>query len=915
MLRAFPLIPNPLASGEMVSASRCVPVSSSCLLLAALGACVHAGTIEYEDFGVRPESIATGAAFEIHARVLAQGVSIVSMVVRTTESIPKDDAPPGFELYQPTRKLAYLAHEGDLNLRDNGPRDLDPAARAFRIRISTKGWEPGAYKLSVFAHNRPGPGSHIAAERRLLVRVDKERTRIQDLGGAPEVRLPRCEVIPPVADAGEPVTLHVRAEGADECDVRIRSPYFVHPDHVPPGVTYDPETRMAYVPGAEDDVLHDNGPKDADPNDAALAIRFDTTDWRPGLVHLEVTPTMASGGRPDIRNVAIKIRSPKDRLDVKVSESWPMCPGTHAERLVRLADGTLVHGSYYSTDNGQTWTKRKTGTIGVGPKQLRDGRVLSLDYRTLPIEGRSGWYRGKRYVSSDNGRTVDGPLAAEFHVPLAKAAHGHAFHPGPLYMRSMVERPDGRLVALMAGWFLGDDVPCPHSPRRPYSRTYTCESHDGGKTWAYLSTIGYGQIGSEGYNEGAMQALPDGRLFAVLRTGSMRDKRCQDNPIMQSYSDDGGRRWTTPTRTGVMGAFPHLIVLSDGMLAASYGRPGACIMFSHDLGTTWTDHTVVDTTPYSGYTSIAEIKPGEILMAFGTKGYRDPKTAERSNRIRLATIRYREKGSAKPPDPLARLRLGVHEVQPLGDGFYECEVRSRCLERTERFCLHLPSGYDPARPTPYAMIVLLHGSGRSHRSLIDHAEARAALAASPDVILLPHGGGSWWVDSPVDAKSRYQSYVLELIALADRCLHVSPHPRQRSVCGWSMGGFGAANLVANHPQWFGALGILVGLLDFPNPAYTKEHNHAIPAVLGESKDWPKANPLAKAAALRGKAILLITGEDAFDRKMNETFSRKLRDLEIDHDLSVQPGGHTLDLVVDALPQALEFLHAAMHPRE
>ncbi len=92
-------------------------------------------------------------------------------------------------------------------------------------------------------------------------------------------------------------------------------------------------------------------------------------------------------------------------------------------------------------------------------------------------------------------------------------------------MRSIVERPDGSLIALMAGWFKGDDTPCPYSPKRPYSRTYTCESKDAGKTWQFLSTIGYDHIGSEGYNEGVMKTLPDGRLIAIIRTGSMSDPK------------------------------------------------------------------------------------------------------------------------------------------------------------------------------------------------------------------------------------------------------------------------------------------------------------------------------------------------------------------------------------------------------
>jgi hypothetical protein len=207
-------------------------------------------------------------------------------------------------------------------------------------------------------------------------------------------------------------------------------------------------------------------------------------------------------------------------------------------------------------------------------------------------------------------------------------------------MRSIIERTDRSLVALMAGWFHGDDTPCPYGRGRPYSRSYTCESNDTGLTWRFLGPVAYDEIGSEGYNEGSMRRLPDGKWLAVLRTGSEKDLRCQDNPIMWTVSHDEGRTWTSPERTGAEGAFPSLAVLSDGQVVMSYGRPGAMLVFSADGGRTWTDATVVDETPYSGYTDVVEIRPGHLLVGFGTRGYIDEKMGTRSDQLRLARVHY-----------------------------------------------------------------------------------------------------------------------------------------------------------------------------------------------------------------------------------------------------------------------------------
>jgi len=228
------------------------------------------------------------------------------------------------------------------------------------------------------------------------------------------------------------------------------------------------------------------------------------------------------------------------------------------------------------------------------------------------------------------------------HVPLAKAAKGHALHKGPLCTGSFVQRPDSSLLGLMMGWFEGDDQPCPYGHGRSYSRTYVCESFDQGKNWEFLSNIGYDFIGSEGYNEGAIEKMPDNDIVAVVRTGNMSDRAWHDNPVMFSRSTNGGKEWAKPWRVGVNGCYPDVELLSDGQLAISTGRPGAYVIFSNDGGQTWTDLTLVDAAPYSGYTALIETRPGEILVAFA-EGYQRP---DIENTVQMAYVWY-EKESRK----------------------------------------------------------------------------------------------------------------------------------------------------------------------------------------------------------------------------------------------------------------------------
>jgi hypothetical protein len=602
---------------------------------------VDAGRIEIERFEIAPVQLERNGSFEVSATTKASDVPIVSYVLRTSRPMEKGLTPPSLTLYDGNRKLAFMEEDGQVHLKDNGTLDLDPVDNAFRIRIDTASWPEGKHDLVFFAHNRPGGGSHIKDQRNFVVHVETGRVRVVDQSSLGETRFTRCVVSPVIAEVGDEVTLRVAWGGSGADGIKVRQPYYVRIAQSPAPFTYD-EDHVSRLLDEGEPLLRDNGGRDRNNEAGTMDIPLDTTGWQPGLYHLEVALPNTMG-RSDLRHTVLSVRAPEDHLRIEVSSSWPMIPGTHAERMTRTAEGTLLHTGHFSTDDGSTWRSRESGTLGSGSVQFRDGRVLGMAYRTLPVDGREGWYFGQRYESVDGGKTVNGPLETLFHVPQAKAAHGHALHPGPLYMRSIVERRDGSLVALMAGWFKGDDEPCPYNPRRPYSRTYTCESDDGGGTWRYLSTIGYDHIGSEGYNEGVLEQLPDGRLIAVMRTGSMKDAKCHDNPIMVSLSSDGGATWSEPRRTGMHGAFPDLAVLSDGTLALSYGRPGASVAFSRDNGITWTDHTAVDPTPYSGYTSICETAPGELLMAFGTKDRVDPKTGELSSGIRMARIRYAER--------------------------------------------------------------------------------------------------------------------------------------------------------------------------------------------------------------------------------------------------------------------------------
>lgn len=619
------------------------------LLLVAGSACWAVGVrgaenspkIVFEEFSAKPAELQLGESFTIRVKAKATGTPLGSFLLRTAEEVPKKEPIPGLTLYSSGKW--YMAERGKYFLLDNGSVDEDPNEGAFAVTVSTKGWKEGTTALAFFASRRPASGAFVAARHDLVVKVHDGRVLVEDLGGRNlkgGCAIAEFRVQPLLASAGQAVTITAKVTGGGSQGVRIGDPYYTASADTLPGFVYDAVSKKAFLAGDREALLTDNGPRDQDASEGDVVFMAPTEGWRPGVHHFQFELIGHAAKPVDYRSFAIKIPDPSDRLKVVVEDSWQFGEGTHFGRFLRLRDGMLFCEDEASEDQGRTWQSGTHG-FGAGAEQLRGGTVVGLDYRCLPIEGESGWYECERSILTGENRAFEKDKVS-FFVPEAKAAMGHSMHKGPLFMRSIIERKDGTLVALMAGWFKTDTALCPYGHGRPYSRSYVCESEDGGATWRYLTTIGYDQIGSEGYNEGSMRRLPNGHWLAVMRTGSEKDSKCHDNPILWSVSADEGRTWSAPQRTGVEGAYPSLAVLANGSVAMTYGRPGAMLVFSHDNGRTWTDQTLIDATPYSGYTDVVEIEPGVLLIGFGTRDYLDKATGERKNELRLVRVRYGE---------------------------------------------------------------------------------------------------------------------------------------------------------------------------------------------------------------------------------------------------------------------------------
>jgi len=289
--------------------------------------------------------------------------------------------------------------------------------------------------------------------------------------------------------------------------------------------------------------------------------------------------------------------------------------------LVFHKDGD-IHGaqrvSMRSRDKGRTWTvepERVNRDEAIGA--LKDGTVLVYD--TYGFMKQEGVFCKELFRSRDGGETFEGPLLATVTVPLAAA---HVFqgnteryrktsaqwsnHTGGNFWRTILELDDGSLLACGSALFKG------HPPDFYNSIRNVCHrSTDKGMTWQYLATIGYNP--EIGFHEPVMCKCTDGSILCVMRT------KGGGHPLMQSRSRDNGRRWEPPKETGSLGVDPDLCLMSHGVLACSYGRPGNRIMFSMDgTGSEWTDRVKIYECKRGsfGYTGIVEVEPGKLLFVY-----------------------------------------------------------------------------------------------------------------------------------------------------------------------------------------------------------------------------------------------------------------------------------------------------------
>jgi hypothetical protein len=290
-----------------------------------------------------------------------------------------------------------------------------------------------------------------------------------------------------------------------------------------------------------------------------------------------------------------------------------------------------------SKDGGQTWSRRYT--MGAGAN-------VDAAYTQVTREDGTIWALGAGYDSLEANPSGQ---ATYFHAALTRFSRGgmefdqirdakiHLSEPAISKPPTVMEtgrkdatklsvvyeaNPWGAIVDGPGGEWLTTLYMTERDSRQ---RLVLIRSTDQGRNWEEYGVIAATQpnethwpwtwMGKEGPSEAALVRLSKGRLYCLFRTGG-------DDYMGEAWSADDGKTWTTPVSSGFRGVAPHLRLMSDGLLACTYGRPGpVTIMFSSDEGKKWTNVTPIFDGMSSHYTDLIEVEPGELLVVYDSTPY------------------------------------------------------------------------------------------------------------------------------------------------------------------------------------------------------------------------------------------------------------------------------------------------------
>lgn len=137
--------------------------------------------------------------------------------------------------------------------------------------------------------------------------------------------------------------------------------------------------------------------------------------------------------------------------------------------------------------------------------------------------------------------------------------------------------------------------------------------------------------------------------------------------------------------------------------------------------------------------------------------------------------------------------------------------------RDMKFNVILPVDYASDTGRRFPVLYLLHGFSGNYTDWCTNSRVADYARPYDEVIIMPDGENSWYVNSYSDPKARWENYITDdLVSYVDSHYRTIASRQGRAIAGLSMGGYGALFLGLKHHEMFAAVASLSGVVAAAN---------------------------------------------------------------------------------------------------
>ncbi|MCK5638856.1 MAG: esterase family protein [Flavobacteriaceae bacterium] len=248
-------------------------------------------------------------------------------------------------------------------------------------------------------------------------------------------------------------------------------------------------------------------------------------------------------------------------------------------------------------------------------------------------------------------------------------------------------------------------------------------------------------------------------------------------------------------------------------------------------------------------------------------------------------------------------------------------VFSNSMQKNIKNIIIVPDSFQGQNKN-FPVLYLLHGATGDFTNWITKVPQIKTYANQYQMIIVCPDGDpfSWYFDSPVDKKYRYETYISkELISEIDKKYPTIKSKKGRAITGLSMGGHGAFYLAFKHQDLFGSVGSMSGGMNYIPLAH--KENYELTKRLGDydlhPKNW-KNNTIINMTDLvvdKDLKIYFDCGINDFLFNSNKELHEKMLKQNIPHDYTERPGGHSWDYWSNSLKYHMVFFNTYFESKD